>query len=61
MKTFKEWLKEAGAGVPYCGQDPGGAAGAWQGSPSHGFLRSVGDVFPLNEKKRKKRKKRHVH
>jgi hypothetical protein len=55
MKTWKQWLKEAGAGVPYIGQDPGGAAGAWQGAPSKGKIRSVGDVKIKKDKKNDKK------
>jgi hypothetical protein len=56
MKKFIQWVKirEAGAGVPYVGQDPGGASGGWQGEPSGGKLRSVGDVKLTKKEKKKK-------
>lgn len=58
MQKFYKWLKvrEAGAGVPYVGQDPGGASGGWQGAPSGGKLRSVGDV-KLSKKEKKNARK----
>ncbi len=56
---FSKWIKirEAGAGVPYVGQDPGGASGGWQGAPSGGKLRSVGDVQLKKKEKMKKNDK----
>jgi hypothetical protein len=58
MQKFYKWLKvrEAGAGVPYVGQDPGGASGGWQGSPSKGLLRSVGNVKLSRKEKNGNRK-----
>ena len=51
--TLLQWREMgAGAGVPYVGQDPGGAAGGWQGAAGDGKLISVGDV-----KMKKKSKK----
>jgi hypothetical protein len=50
---FSEWIKIKEAGVPYVGQNPGNAAGGWQGAPSHGKLSSVGEVRPKKKKKHK--------
>jgi hypothetical protein len=59
MATFTKWLKIRETGVPYVGQDPGGASGGWQGAPSGGKLRSVGDVkLTAKEKNKKPRRKK---
>ena len=50
---FSEWVKIRETGVPYVGQDPGKASGGWQGAPSGGKLRSVGDVRLSNKEKGK--------